>query len=404
MSPSHSHAPLGEGPDPAGQTGGDIDHVGPITIGRSIGAVGGARTHSGTTHDGAEVLVCHWSAGMLSGASVPRLAQLIEALQEGSAPGLAAVAHGFVGADEAAIAFVRPPGEALDRRLTRGVASPVEALAGALNLTTGLEHAAAMGITIGRWDPSLLVSLDERPAWVLLAPGIHGLPSPAGRPMMQSVTEAAACAPEVATGALEFDVATAEERVASEAYALGATVYYAVTGALPLGGADPEAYLRSQLGSAPRPLAEIAPQLDRFRRLDEVLGQCLTRTPTARPRTYAELRALLQSALHEAERLDGDAAFLPARLSDTMELRRVRLREPESRAQARRLPERAVQIAALVLLVAVLVFLVLWQTRGRPHGSSDGSGAAPRQTRATRQVAQRPDAPPPAPLPATRRR
>lgn len=349
-------------------------HLGPVTIQRAVGTIGAAQVYTGTIYDGAEVLVCHWSAGMLSGASVPRLAQLIDGLQEERAPGLAMVAHGFVGADEAAIAFVRPAGEALGHRIARGVASPVEALAGALNLTTGLERASAMGIAVGRWDPNLLVSLEERPAWVLLAPGIHGLPSPAGRPAMQSVIEAAACAPEVATGTLEFDTATPEERVASEAYALGATIYYAVTGALPLGGADPEAYLRSQLGSAPRPVAEIAPVLDRFRRLDEVLRQCLDRAPTSRPQSYSELRALLESALREAERLDGDAAFLPARLSDTMEIRRLRLREPEPLTRARRLPERTIQIAALFLLVAILVFLVLWQTRARPRAGGEGSG------------------------------
>jgi hypothetical protein len=403
MSPPHSHAPIGGSPFPAGLPGAEIDHIGPVTIQGTIGAIGGAQVYAGTVNDGAEVLVCHWGAGKLSGASVPRLAQLIEGLQEERAPGLATVAHGFVGAEEAAIAFVRPSGEALDRRVARDVASPVEALAGALNLTTGLERAAAMGIAIGRWDPSLLISLDERPAWVLLAPGIHGLPTQAGRPALASVIEAAACAPEVATGTLEFDIATPEERVASEAYALGASIYYAVTGALPLGGADPEAYLRSQLGSAPRPLAEIAPVLDRFRRLDEVLRQCLERAPTARPQSYADLRALLESALREAERLDDDAAFLPARLSDTMEIRRMRLREPEPQVRPRRLPERAVQVAALFLLVAILVFLVLWQTRARRGAGGDGTGAAPSLTQTAVKTASALDGVPPTPPSTTRR-
>ncbi|MCB9786754.1 MAG: hypothetical protein H6744_08685 [Deltaproteobacteria bacterium] len=360
---------------------GETQRLGPITIDGSLPPIGSASVHIGKTASGGRALVCQWPDGGLPGSSVPRLAQLIESLQEERVPGLASVIHGSVGADEAAIAFAWPAGDSLEERVAQDLTSPVEALAGALNLVRGLDRAAGLGIPVGRWDPASVIALHERPAWVLLAPGIHGLPGAGARPRIDSVVEAAACAPEVATGTLDFATATLEERVASEAYALGATLFYAVTGALPLGGADPESYLRSQLGSAPRPLNEFAPALDRFRRLDEVLQRCLQRAPAARPQSYQELRDLLESALREAERLDDDAAFLPARLSDTMEIRRVRLREPEPTPRARKLPERAVQMGALLLLVAILVFLVFWQTharsRERPVTPLTGSAAPP---------------------------
>jgi hypothetical protein len=378
MSPHPSQAARDDAPSGpgSGPPDGRLEHIGPITIGAVEAEIAGASVFRGTTQSGGRATVFHWGREGLAEVGVARLAQLIESLQEANVVGLAPVVHGFVGHEEAAVAFACLHGERLERRLVRGVASPVEALVGALNIAGGLEQAAGLGVVIGRWDPSRVLSLGERPGWVVTAPGIYALRAGGGRPTLRGVIEAAACAPEVATGALDFDAATPDERVAAESYALGATIFYAVTGALPLGGADPEAYLRSQLGSAPRPLAEIAPELDRFRRLDEVLRRCLERAPGARPQSYAELRALLETALREAERLDDDAAFLPARLSDTMELRRVRLREPEPLTRPQRAPERVIQVGALLLLVAILVFLILWQTRARSRAAGEPAEGA----------------------------
>jgi hypothetical protein len=253
MSPHPSQAARDDAPSGpgSGPPDGRLEHIGPITIGAVEAEIAGASVFRGTTQSGGRATVFHWGREGLAEVGVARLAQLIESLQEANVVGLAPVVHGFVGHEEAAVAFACLHGERLERRLVRGVASPVEALVGALNIAGGLEQAAGLGVVIGRWDPSRVLSLGERPGWVVTAPGIYALRAGGGRPTLRGVIEAAACAPEVATGALDFDAATPDERVAAESYALGATIFYAVTGALPLGGADPEAYLRSQLGSAP---------------------------------------------------------------------------------------------------------------------------------------------------------
>lgn len=275
-----------------------------------------------------------------------------------------AVGQSAGGENSPSIPPPRKGGERLATRLERGTASPIEGLSGALSLVRALQSAAGAGTPVGWWDAADVISLDDGPAWGFATSGGRTLPLAGELPDLRTAAEAATCAPEVATGAVQLDRATEAERVAAESYALGATLFLALTGSWPLAADDAPSYLRRQLVFHPRPPTDLAPYLERYKLLSELCRDCLQRAPSERPGTYAELLRRIEDAKREAERLDSDVAFLPARVSDTMEIRRSRLRDTTTEHR-RRSPSRWAQLGALALLVAILLFLLLRQTAGR---------------------------------------
>ena len=340
------------------------ERIGPIEIRRGLPRVAGADVYAGEDGQGVRALVLHWPQGRLPGVAVPALAGLIESLQlEEACPGLANVVHGSVSADQASVAFALAQGETLPKRLERGAASPVEALTGALSVVEGLRAARERGVPVGRWDPCRIMSLEDGPAWELAAPGVHAIAHVAGRATSSTLGEAALCAPEVATGAVQIRGASDVSVSAAEAWALGGTLFYALTGEYPTMTTDADEVLQDQLAGRVRDLMEVAPHLDRYRKMVALVRDCLQRAPAERPTSLDELEARLAEALREAERLDSDVAFLPARVSDTMEIRRARLREGTGE-HVIAAPSRVVQFAALITLVAILLFLLIRQTSG----------------------------------------
>ncbi|MGM0574138.1 MAG: hypothetical protein ACQEXJ_00195 [Myxococcota bacterium] len=369
--PSNAHAPGAE-QDPSDEPA-PPERVGPVEIRGAAPSSGGARVMLGRTGDGRRATVWTWPSSALGEEDLPRLTRIIDALDRSALPtGLPRVVHGSVGADRAVIAFERQDGEPLSERLERDTASAVEVLRGAGTLLEALETARSLDAPVGRWDPRTIQSLQREPAWSFQGPGIHTLLCGDRRPALADVHEAAACAPEVATGAVSLDEATDPEGIASEAYSLGVTMFYALTGGLPFSERDPSAYLRRQLGADARSLSEVAPQLDRFRLLADLVARCLARAPGERPQSYRALREDIAAATREAERLDSDVAFLPVRVQDTMEIRRARLRQPPT-ARRQRVSNKVLQIAALVVLLAILLFLLLRTTSAHvAHRSTPG--------------------------------
>jgi len=237
--------------------------------------------------------------------------------------------------------------------------SPLAALAAAEGLASALLECQGLGVPIGRWDPALLHQTEEG-CWSLPTPGLHALPH-GGRPLIVSLTESAACAPEAATGAIDLSSCNSKQRAQAEAYSMGATLYWVLSGELPLQAETPENYCRAQLESAPKPLHDVAPHLERYASLTRLVDRCLARSPEERPESLAELAHELSVAAREADRLENSVSFFPLRVSDSqgMDLPSRRRQAGESRQLAERHNQR--QIWVLVALIGLLLFLVYYQ-------------------------------------------
>ena len=327
-------------------------------------------------HDGssAQLMVWRWPAAALSRATADGVMALGALLAEPGHPAIGSVRHASV-TDEAALLAYRTPGEmALAQWLTEHQASVEDTLRAAIDLVAGIEACRKLGVRVAAWDPARL-QVRERGGWLLPSPGIPGLVGSERGLEPTTVTEAAACAPELATGARALGIAPAPS-VSTEAYALGATLIFALCRRLPFEAGTPADTLRRQLeGEAPR-LAELDRQYTHFERLGAFIADCLRRAPEQRPQTTGDLTRGLQEALDEARQLTKNGTFLPARLTDTMQIRVNRLDDRREDAEYTT-PGRARMIAALVLIVALLFFLLVFDARGRCHeaGGSDDPSA-----------------------------
>ncbi len=323
----------------------------PNALGADVSVGGGG---SGGSHQ-----TWTWPAGQLADDAFPIVLQMIEGLGTAHAA-RSRVAQGSVTADHVSLSYQLNEAPTLAERAKGEPPTPLAALSAAQALVSALVDCAEQGVSVGRWDPALLQEVDAG-AWSLPTPGLHALPV-GKRPLIVSVTEASGCAPEAATGAVELSNCTPKQRAQAEAYAVGATLYWVLSGVLPLDAESPESYCRAQLESAPESLLAVCPHLERYATLVRLVDRCLARSPDERPGSHAELEQELSVAAREADRLENSVSFFPLRVSDSegMDLPSRRPPNTETRKLAARHNQR--QIWVLVALIGLLLFLLYYQT------------------------------------------
>lgn len=320
----------------------------------------GADVSVGSNVSGVSLHTWTWPTEQLSDEAVPIVLRLIEGL--GSAhPGRSCIAQGTVTADHVSLSYVEDASPTLAQRVEAQTIGPLAALLGAQGLVSALDDCEERNVAIGRWDPALVQETSEG-SWSLPHPGLHALPL-GSRPLIVSLTEAAACAPEAATGGLALSSCGPKQRSRAEAYSLGATLYWTLSGELPLQASTPDQYCRAQLEGSPRSLVEVAPHLERYASLIRLVDRCLARSPEERPEDHAELAHEISIAAREADRLENSMGFFPLRVSDSagMDLPARRRGGTESRQLAVRHNQR--QIWVLGALIGLLLFLVYYQSR-----------------------------------------
>ncbi|MEC9072957.1 MAG: hypothetical protein VX938_11275, partial [Myxococcota bacterium] len=252
-----------EAPEPL-DPGTVMERIGPAEIRAPIGQCMGAQVFEGVTVSDDPVMVWSWPSDQVGGAAIPRLLAIIEGLEANAPPCLAPVLHGSLTADQAVLVFQRSDCPTLKDRASQEPLSPLKALAGCRELLQGIHDAKERGIRIVRWSPALIATPDdEQASWVMLAPGVHGLPSDS-LPVPASLEEAAAIAPELATGEVTLESLGDEDLVPLEAYALGATLFYALTGSLPLEAESAGAYRRMQTEEETRDLSTMVESASRY--------------------------------------------------------------------------------------------------------------------------------------------
>ncbi|MBX3471078.1 MAG: serine/threonine protein kinase, partial [Planctomycetes bacterium] len=172
-------------------------------------------------------------------------------------------------------------GESLRARVTRdGPLSPREAARVVEAIGRALHHAHGHGVVHRDVKPhNILIAADGTP---LLAD--FGLAKDAGADGLtvtgQVLGTPAYMAPEQALG----DLARVDRR--ADVYALGATLYEALTGAPPFAGATAMNILRQVIEDDPAPPSRRRPGLDRD--LEAVVLKCLEKAPDARYDTAAQ--------------------------------------------------------------------------------------------------------------------
>jgi serine/threonine protein kinase len=336
-----------------------VEKLGPVTIRRHLGRRAGAEFYRGETSSGNQSLVMRWAAGGLPGEAVPALAHLIDNLQDTPVQGLARVVHGSVAADEAFVAFAEPMGTPLNTLIEKHVLTPMEAIDGALSLIDALARAKELGIVVGRWDPSTLYVNADPHQWSIATPGVHALEHLGDSLSPSSTGETALCAPEFFRRHAPLDNEIAER---GEIYALASSLFLAVAGHLPHDADDVEKYRVKQTDEPIRPPQEVAAYLEQFEVLTASLQKSLSLDPEHRPLSLAEFREELLLARADAERVLSEFTFLPARFSETNDLHLSFLR---NRVMGTGLSgNRALQVLALLVLVAILLFVLGRTTRG----------------------------------------
>jgi hypothetical protein len=332
--------------------------AGAAPVSRTTPNAFGADVRVETDASGTRIRTWTWPAHQLSETAVPVLLQIIEGMRTAH-PGRSCVLHGSVTADHASVSYTEM---GLPTLLEVLEAEPLEvhpALVAAKCLTDALEDARSRDVAVGRWDPAQVQVWSEG-GWVLPAPGLHALPMGA-RPLIVTLSEASACAPEVATGAVDLSDCPPDVRDRAEAYAVGATLYYALSGQLPYEADSPERYCRLQLESAPTPLVEAAPHLERHGTVLRLVDRCLERSPESRPESLEALTVELAIAIREAHRLESSGGFFPLRVSDTQGLERP-LQRPGVSTEAETAKHNRRQILVLAALVGLLFSLVYYQS------------------------------------------
>ena len=338
-----------------------MERIGPAEIHAPIGQCMGAQVYEGSTASDEDVMVWSWPSDQVGGAAIPRLLAIIEGLEANAPSCLAPVLHGSLTADQAVLVFLKPPGETLETRASAEPLSPLRALAGCRELVQAIEEAKTRGIRTVRWSPALIgCPDDEESSWLLMAPGVHALPSDS-IPVPSSLEEAAAIAPELATGEVTLENLEDDELVPLESYAIGATLFYALTGTLPLEAESAGAYRRLQGEEAARDLATLVESAGRYPQLLDLVRTCLSRQPEERPQSHVELMDALDTCVREAKRMASDVAFLPVRFSDSV----ANLSKPPPREDTIETGgEHRSQIIVFILLVSLLLFVLLFQVTG----------------------------------------
>ena len=143
-----------------------------------------------------------------------------------------------------------------------------------------------------------------------------------------------------------------------EAYALGATLFFALCGKFPFTAVTVDAYIAEQKERSPSSILQYREDVKQHRQLISLIDQCLDREPARRPQTLDTIRQLLERAERHAHRLDTQVDFLPARVRDTQQVLHSERRETETSADEQEPSNRIVPMIALVALVAILLFLV----------------------------------------------
>jgi hypothetical protein len=176
-----------------------------------------------------------------------------------------------------------PGGTLKDRVKANGPLSPTEAVEAILQVIAGLEAAQAVGILHRDIKPSNCfiahdgaVKVGDFGLSISLLPRGVTFPDEAGA--FQGTPEFAS--PEQLRGE--------ELNVRADIYAVGATLFYLLTGHAPFDGRDPTAVV-ARIAAGPAPSAR------RFKRaipreLDRLVTRCLSKYPEIRPGTYAELK------------------------------------------------------------------------------------------------------------------
>jgi serine/threonine protein kinase len=337
----------------------------------------GADVSVGSNASGLSLQTWTWPTEQLSDDAVRIVLQIIEGLGS-SRPSRSRVAQGSVTADFVSLSYVEATSPILADWIESESISPRAALGASEGLVAGLIECEERNVAIGRWDPAFINEL-ENGGWSLPTPGLHGLPM-GSRPLIVSLTEAAACAPEAATGAMELSSCTPVQRARAEAYALGATLYWALSGQLPLQADTPEQYCRAQLESTPKPLLEVAPHLERYATLILLVDRCLARSPEERPQSHEELTHELSIAAREADRLENSVSFFPLRVSDSegMDLPSRKHGETDLRQLALKHNQR--QLWVLITLIGLLLFLGYYQAHSPEMASpKDGPALVPEE-------------------------
>ncbi|MDP6944858.1 MAG: hypothetical protein QF464_11965, partial [Myxococcota bacterium] len=330
------------------------ERIGPLYV-RGTNAVNshGAECLVATTPDGREANVWRWPAAKLDGLVIPSLALLIETLQDVSMAGVARIVHGSVATDHAVIAYTRPMGQTLSDYLRRGKTSPIEAVTSALTLMDGLAAMRALGVRGAWWTPDSLWAMDDEAQWTLAAPGLVSVLR-GGHDA--TVSDIAFRAPEAATLSTVAD--TSEQTyTAIEVYAIGATLYYALSQRFPFDCDTVDAYVQAQQGEEAVRLDGLFDHLAPYEHLVDVVASCLDADPSARPESLEALRRVLEDAEREVRYQHSRVDFLPARVSETFEMQRPgRTGESEDTHPGGR--SSFLPLLALIALITIALFLI----------------------------------------------
>ena len=299
------------------------DRIGPARIVSEQGLALGARVYLGETSDGQNATVWAWPSDQVSADAIPKLLAIIEGLEVDPVPGLAPVVHGSLSADRAVVVFARPDAATLVEAVTESRLTPAEAIAGGRDLALACLAARDRGFRVGCWDLREVACPDDDAPWTLLSPGIRALPTDtpsAANTLLEAVTKPHR--PELADAQVEpeeggpeaIEAETSGSSTAEpddrEIFAIGATLFYALTGGWAWDAEDLEGFRQAQLEGPPRALDELNPDLAKHKKLQEVVASCLTMTAESRPSSLDELLEELNTCMEEAQRLgaDGDTS------------------------------------------------------------------------------------------------
>jgi len=175
-----------------------------------------------------------------------------------------------------------PGGTLKDRVTAKGPLSPTEAVDAILQVIAGLEAAQAAGILHRDIKPSNCFIAHDGTVKV----GDFGLSISQLPRDISSLDQAGAFQGTPAYAAPE-QLRGEEHTVRADIYAVGATLFYLLTGHPPFEGRD-RADILARITAGPPPSAsQFVHAISR--ELDRLVARCLSKYPEIRPRTYAEL-------------------------------------------------------------------------------------------------------------------
>ena len=180
-----------------------------------------------------------------------------------------------------------PGGTLADVVKHRGPRPYTEAVDTTLQLIAGLRAAEAKGVLHRDIKPAnCFVDADGT-----VKVGDYGLSRPTGdvEPTAMTETGLVLGTPSFAPPE-QLKAETVDVR--SDIYAVGATLFYLLTGKVPFGGSNPVQVISSVLSEKPGYLTELARAAPP--RLRKLILSCMAKDPARRPQTYAELESRLR--------------------------------------------------------------------------------------------------------------